>query len=92
LVKDDKTTARVDEKLAFKIIEFNKDAKKIVVSHAKIHDDAMAAEKEVSDNNKKTDDANAKKAVKKMKDSLEKTTLGDITALSDLKEAMDKKK
>jgi small subunit ribosomal protein S1 len=92
LVKDDKTTARVDEKLAFKIIEFNKDAKKIVVSHAKIHDDAMAAEKEVTDNNKKTDDANAKKAVKKMKDSLEKTTLGDITALSDLKEAMDKKK
>ena len=92
LVKDDKTTARVDEKLAFKIIEFNKDAKKIVVSHTKIHDDAMAADKEVSDNNKKTDDANAKKAVKKMKDSLEKTTLGDITALSDLKEAMDKKK
>jgi small subunit ribosomal protein S1 len=92
LVKDDKTTARVDEKLAFKIIEFNKDAKKIVVSHTKIHDDAMVAEKEVSDNNKKTDDANAKKAVKKMKDSLEKTTLGDITALSDLKEAMDKKK
>ena len=92
LVKEDKTTARVDEKLTFKIIEFNKDAKKIVVSHTKLHDDAMAAEKEVSENNKKNDDANAKKAVKKMKDSLEKTTLGDITALSDLKEAMDKKK
>lgn len=92
LVKEDKTSARVEEKLSFKIIEFNKDAKKIVVSHTKIHDDAIAAEKEVSENNKKADDANAKKAVKKMKDSLEKTTLGDISALSDLKEAMDKKK
>jgi len=90
LVKEDKTTARVEESLDFKILEFNKDNKKILVSHTRIHDDAVVAEKEGVENTKKTDEANAKKAVKKMKDSLEKTTLGDISALSDLKESMDK--
>ncbi len=91
LVKDDKTTARVDENLEFKILEFNKDSKKILVSHTRIHDDAVMAEKEGAENAKKADDANAKKAVKKIKDSMEKTTLGDISALSDLKDAMDRK-
>jgi small subunit ribosomal protein S1 len=91
LVKDDKTTARVDENLEFKILEFNKDSKKILVSHTRIHDDAVMAEKEGAENAKKEDDANAKKAVKKIKDSMEKTTLGDISALSDLKDAMDRK-
>ena len=91
LVKDDKTIARVDENLEFKILEFNKDSKKILVSHTRIHDDAVMAEKEGAENAKKADDANAKKAVKKIKDSMEKTTLGDISALSDLKDAMDRK-
>jgi small subunit ribosomal protein S1 len=91
LVKDDKTIARVDENLEFKILEFNKDSKKILVSHTRIHDDAVMAEKEGAENAKKADDANAKKAVKKIKESMEKTTLGDISALSDLKDAMDKK-
>jgi len=91
LVKEDKTTARVDDTLDFKILEFNKDTKKILVSHTRLHDDAVAAEKEGAENSKRADDATAKKAVKKIKDSMEKTTLGDISALSDLKDAMDKK-
>jgi len=61
------------------------------VSHTRLHDDAVAAEKEGAENSKRADDATAKKAVKKIKDSMEKTTLGDISALSDLKDAMDKK-
>jgi small subunit ribosomal protein S1 len=91
LVKADKTTAKADEVLEFKVIEFNKDSKKIVVSHTKIHDDAMQEEKVATEEKKKSEDESTKKTVKKMKDSLEKTTLGDISALANLKQEMDKK-
>jgi small subunit ribosomal protein S1 len=91
LVKADKTTAKTDEVLEFKVIEFNKDSKKIVVSHTKIHDDAMQEEKVATEEKKKSEEESTKKTVKKMKDSLEKTTLGDISALANLKQEMDKK-
>ncbi|MFN5629375.1 MAG: 30S ribosomal protein S1 [Bacteroidota bacterium] len=91
LVKADKTTAKTDEVLEFKVIEFNKDSKKIVVSHTKIHDDAIQEEKVATEEKKKSEEESTKKTVKKMKDSLEKTTLGDISALANLKQEMDKK-
>ncbi len=91
LVKADKTTAKTDEVLEFKVIEFNKDSKKIVVSHTKIHDDAIHEEKVATEEKKKSEEESTKKTVKKMKDSLEKTTLGDISALANLKQEMDKK-
>jgi small subunit ribosomal protein S1 len=91
LVKADKTTAKTDEVLEFKVIEFNKDSKKIVVSHTKIHDDAIQEEKVATEEKKKSEEESTKKTVKKMKESLEKTTLGDISALANLKQEMDKK-
>ncbi len=45
LVKADGTSLKVDEQAEFKVLEFNKEGKKIFASHAKIHDDALAAEK-----------------------------------------------
>lgn len=81
LVKEDGTTAKLDEKLPFKVIEFNKDAKRIILSHSRIHEDAT-----------KTAAEEPKKAVKKAKKeeapAIEKTTLGDLDALSALKNEM----
>ena len=89
LVKADGTTAKVDETLDFKVLEFVKDSKKIIVSHAKIHDDKVVEEKTAEAADRKAATKDAKKAVKKVKDSMEKTTLGDIEALSTLRNEME---
>jgi len=89
LLKEDNITARTDETLDFKVIEFSKDNKKILVSHTKIWQDAINAEKVKEATDKKSKDAVTKKVVKKMKDNLEKTTLGDIEALAHLKSDME---
>jgi small subunit ribosomal protein S1 len=94
LVKEDKTTAKVEETLDFKVIEFSKENKKIVVSHTKLHDDAVAIAK--SDNEdagdaKASKDAKPKKvANKKAVDNSEKSTLGDFDVLANLKSKMEK--
>ena len=95
LTKEDGTQAQVDEKLSFKVIEFNKDAKRIIVSHSRIHEDVKRGEKAEAG---APVDAPAKKApAKKAKKeevaaatttTIEKTTLGDIQSLADLKDQM----
>jgi len=97
LIKEDGSQAQVDEKLAFKVIEFNKDAKRIILSHSRIHEDAKRAEKGESTATiveapvKKSAPKRAKKedAPVSSTPSAEKTTLGDIQSLSDLKDKMD---
>jgi small subunit ribosomal protein S1 len=85
LVKEDGSQAKVDEKLLFKVIEFNKGAKRIILSHSRVFED----EHKAADKAKRNEDAAAtKKAVKKVKEKLEKTTLGDITELAALKDQM----
>jgi small subunit ribosomal protein S1 len=88
LVKADGKTAQVDETLDFKIIEFNKENKKIVASHSRIHEEQKEAEKLAEKEAKKAKAVAEKKAVKKIKDSVEKTTLGDLDELAKLKEAL----
>jgi small subunit ribosomal protein S1 len=88
LVKEDGMMAKVDEKLMFKVIEFNKSAKKIIVSHSRVYEDEKkAAEAPV----KKAEPATTKKTTRKQKSSSEKTTLGDISQLAALKEEMEEK-
>jgi small subunit ribosomal protein S1 len=98
LVKEDGSQAQVDEKLAFKVIEFNKDAKRIILSHSRIHEDVKRAEK--GESTATVVDAPTKKAAPKRAKkeeapvasatpAAEKTTLGDIQSLSDLKDKMD---
>jgi len=89
LLKEDNTMARTDETIDFKVIEFSKDNKKILVSHSKTWQDVANAEKAKDAADKKSKDTVAKKAVKKIKDNLEKTTLGDIEALANLKSDME---
>src|SRR6056297_512231 len=86
LVKEDGTSGKVDEKLEFKVIEFNKAAKKIILSHSRIFED----EKRATDRSARKSEASAtRRASKKIKSNLEKTTLGDITDLAALKEEME---
>jgi small subunit ribosomal protein S1 len=91
LAKADGTSAKAEEVLDFKVIEFSKDAKRIVVSHARLHEEVKEDARRADKAAKKADFEDSKKAVKKVKDNQEKTTLGDISALSDLKDKMDAK-
>ncbi len=85
LAKQDGSNAQVDEKLNFKVVEFNKSNKKIVLSHTKTWEEPK--KEEVKEKNTEAD--NTQKAVKKLKANLEKTTLGDISELADLKSKME---
>ena len=86
LVKEDGTQAKVEEKLQFKVIEFNKAAKRIIVSHSRVFEDVQKSEEKAK---KSVEEKSTKKAVKQVKEKLEKTTLGDITELAALKEQME---
>ncbi len=90
LGKEDGTHAREEEQMDFKVIEFSKDNKKIILSHSKVHQDAANAEKNKEAKGAIKKENDTKKAVKKLKDNLEKTTLGDIDALANLKADMVK--
>ena len=91
LVKVDGSSVKAEEVADFKVIEFSKDAKRIVVSHARLHEEVKEEARKTEKSAKAADSEDTKKAVKKMKDTQEKTTLGDISALSDLKNKMDAK-
>ncbi len=88
LVKEDGTQAKQDEKLDFKVIEFNKSAKRIIVSHSRIYEDMKRAEDTTK---RKSQPRTTKKSVKAVNDNIEKTTLGDISDLAALKTEMEKK-
>jgi small subunit ribosomal protein S1 len=88
LVKEDGTPVKVEDKMQFKVIEFSKSAKRIILSHSRVFEDVKKAEETAT---KKAASEEAKKATKKVKSSLEKTTLGDITELAALKEEMEER-
>ncbi|MFC2604438.1 MAG: 30S ribosomal protein S1 [Bacteroidota bacterium] len=76
IVKENGKLAKLDEKLPFKVIEFNKDAKRIILSHSRTFEDEAK-------NNETEQPQTEKKVTKKAK-----ATLGDIEALSELKDQM----
>jgi small subunit ribosomal protein S1 len=88
LVKEDGTTGKIEEKLPFKVIEFNKSAKKIILSHSRIFEDEK---RDVETDARKSEENNTRKVTRKLKANLEKTTLGDISELAALKEEMEEK-
>ncbi len=99
LVKEDGSQGNIDAKLAFKVIEFNKDAKRIILSHSRIFEDAQKAATVTEETVATPASTEEKpKRTKKAKEekvesapAMEKTTLGDISGLAALKEEMDKK-
>ena len=85
LRKEDNSLPEVDETLTFKVIEFNRDDKRIIVSHSRYLND-IKKEAEVSlDNEKKQERKKVEKVIKKQQSSIEKTTLGELDAFSELK-------
>ncbi len=86
LVKEDGSPAKADEKLDFKVIEFNKAAKRIILSHSRTFEDDIKSEEVAA---KKAASKATKKGVKKLNDNLEKTTLGDISELAALKNQLE---
>ncbi|MBQ8225538.1 MAG: 30S ribosomal protein S1 [Bacteroides sp.] len=90
LVKEDGAQAQLEEKLDFKVIEFNKDAKRIILSHSRIFEDAAKAEERAE--KKAAKKANAKKEKEEtpvIQNQAASTTLGDIDALAALKEQLE---
>ena len=90
LVKEDGTQAKQDEKLPFKVIEFNKDAKRIILSHSRIHEDEAKGERTAERRAKKPAAKPQAEAPAAPATAVERTTLGDISALADLKAKLEK--
>ena len=89
LIKEDGSQAKVDEKLDFKVIEFNKDSKRIILSHSRIFEDEAKAEKNEARKAKRQ--ARKAEETPMLNTPVEKTTLGDIEALAALKEKLSGK-
>jgi len=74
----------------YSALEVMKDNKKIILSHSKLFQDVVAAEKVKEVAQKETAEQTTKRAVKKLKDNIERSTLGDLEALINLKSDMEK--
>ncbi len=92
LQKEDGTTLKAGETAEFKVIEFNKATKRITLSHSRIFEEAKRAEIAAEKAEKRAAADATKSSVKKINASIEKTTLGDIAGLAELKAAMEKNK
>ena len=92
LVKEDGTQAQQGETLQFKVIEFNKDSKRIILSHSRIFEDIAKAEARAEKKARKAA-ANAKKEEKEptIQNQAATTTLGDLDVLAALKEQLENK-
>ena len=89
LVKEDGTPAKEGEVLPFKVTEFNKGSKKITLSHTRTYEETKREEARKEAREKDSEANSTQKAVRKLKDNLEKTTLGDISDLADLKSRLE---
>ena len=85
LNKEDGTQVKADETAQFMVIEFDRNEKRIVLSHARLWEQVIAEEKEVAKKEAKAESDNTKKAVKAVQSKVEKSTLGDLSALADIK-------
>ncbi|MBS1776370.1 MAG: 30S ribosomal protein S1 [Bacteroidetes bacterium] len=90
LRKEDGSNVENDETLPFMIIEFDRNDKRILVSHSRVWEQTKAEEKETVRKAARAEDENTKKAVKNVQSKVEKPTLGDLGALAALKDKMKK--
>ena len=86
--KEDNTFAELDEVITVKVIEFNRDDKRIIVSHSRYVEDIQreARGEELNQKRKQRDDV--RQAVKKTQSKVERSTLGDLSALAALKDQL----
>jgi small subunit ribosomal protein S1 len=88
LAKEDGKSVGADETAQFMVIEFDRNEKRIVVSHARIWEQAKADERDAARKEQRADADAAKKAVKNIQSKVEKPTLGDLGALAQIKERL----
>ena len=86
--KDDGTSAEVDEKLMFKVLEFNRDDKRILVSHLRYLDDLKRDADFAERQAKRAEREKARAEIQKQQQKIEKSTLGDMDVFSQLKEQL----
>ena len=91
LVKEDGTTLKTCETAEFKVIDFSKATKRITLSHSRLFEEARRAEAQAEKAERKAAAEATKSSVKKIQQSVEKTTLGDIAGLAELKAQLEKK-
>lgn len=88
LTKEDGSKAQLNEKLPFKVIEFNKESKRIILSHSRIFEDEQRNERATSEK-KETKRSTKKEEAATIQNQAAATTLGDIDALAELKAKME---
>ena len=89
LIKEDGTSVAVDEKLPFKILDFNPEMQRIIVSHSRIHEDAERAERRQAATEERNQQVRDAAAVAATQQSVERATLGDLDELAALKERLE---
>jgi small subunit ribosomal protein S1 len=92
LAKEDGKQVQAEETAQFMVIEFDRNEKRIVVSHARIWEQNIQEEKEVAKKEAKEETEKTKKAVKTIQSKVEKSTLGDLGALAEIKAKLDENK
>lgn len=88
--KQDGSIVDIDQKYDFKVIEFDRNDKRILVSHTRVWEEVKTQEKNAEHSEKVAEVQKTKKAVQKLNSSSDKSTLGDLDSLQALKEKMDK--
>ncbi len=86
---EDGKTVSADDVAQFMVIEFDRSDKRIVLSHTRIWEQEKEEEKQANIKEKKAEAESTKKAVKNIQSKVEKTTLGDLSALADIKAKLD---
>ncbi len=89
IVKEDGTTAKVGDVLPFKVTEFSKVTKHISLSHTRVYEEVKRAEENAAKAERRAAAEAAKSAVKKINAQVEKTTLGDLAELAELKAKLE---
>lgn len=89
LAKEDGTTIAAEETNQFMVIEFDRNEKRIVLSHSRIWERVKQEELETEKKEKKAEAEKTQKAVKNIQSKVEKATLGDLGVLADLKKKLE---
>ena len=89
IVKEDGTTAKVGDVLPFKVTEFSKVTKHISLSHSRVYEEVKRAEENAAKAERRAAAEATKSTVKKINAQVEKTTLGDLTDLAELKAKLE---
>ena len=89
LMKEDEKMIGADEVAQFMVIEFDRNDKRILLSHTRLWEKEKEEEKQILQKEKKAESDQTKKAVKNIQSKVEKATLGDLGVLAGLKAKMD---